>query len=178
MAEELYATCKFLWERIIMDDPVSKARKRGGRKLESNVLLGELDIFITKILGYEYYGRYVDDFYIMVTEEEYPQLKRDIKLIENFLKNRLNLTLRPTKRYCQSVYKGMPYLGARIYPRCLYPSDRLQAKFRKAIYDYDRSKGSIDTVISYFGHVRHMDADEFVRKVFREVGWNYDILTD
>ena len=169
-----------------MDDPVAKARRKGRlsnwepktlppnkslyhqpenqgivignltSQLASNVLLGELDNFVTKILGYKYYGRYVDDFYIMVAEDDYPKLKRDIRLIEEFLRNELGLTLHPKKRYCQSVYKGMPYLGARIYPHCLYPSDRLQAKFQKAIHDYDKGKGNINTVISYLGHIWHM----------------------
>ena len=70
--------------------------------------------------------------------------------------------------------KGMQFLGARIYPRCLYPSDRLQAKFRQAIYNYANGGGSYTTVVSYLGHIRHLDADGFVRKVFREVGWNVE----
>ena len=206
-AEKLFATCKFLWEKVIMDDPVVKARKKGNlsnwdpdllpprkslycqpegqgivignltSQLSSNAYLDALDKFVTEVLGYKYYGRYVDDFYIMVAEEDYPKLKRDIKLIEKFLKE-MGLVLHPKKRYCQSVYKGMSFLGARIYPHCLYPSDRLQAKFRKAVYDFDNGKGRMETVISYFGHIRHMDADNFVRKVFLELGWDFEIYLE
>lgn len=203
-AEQLLATSKFLWEKIIMDDPVKKARRRGNpgnwnpnilpsrkslycqpagqgivignltSQLSSNILLGFLDYYVTEVLGYKYYGRYVDDFYILVLEEDYPKLKRDIRLIEKFLKDELGLSLHPNKRYAQSVYKGMTFLGVRVYLNCLYPSDRLQRKFRKAVHDYNKGHGKIDTVISYLGHMKQLDADNFVRKVFKEVNWNYD----
>lgn len=202
-ARLVYALCKFLWKKVIMDDPVSKARKRGPRfnwsvenlppnkslysqpkgygvvignltsQLISNIYLDRLDKFVTVTLGYRYYGRYVDDFYIMVTEEDYEQLKRDLRLIKNFLKDELGLILHPKKQYMQSVYKGMPYLGARIYPHCLYPSDRLQAKFRRAVLDYKCSNCGLESVVSYLGHMKHLDSSRFMRKVFMEAGWDY-----
>lgn len=207
-AERLYTLCKFLWNQILLDDPVKKARKRGPAKnwdpeilpinkslfgqepgygivignltsqLASNIYLDQLDKFITVKLGYKYYGRYVDDFYIMVLEEDYPKLKRDILVIEKFLKNELGLTLHPKKRYMQSVYKGLPYLGARIYPRCLYPSDRMQAKFRVAVRNYSSGRGQIESVISYLGHMKHLNADGFIRKVFREFNWDFQIYLE
>ena len=207
-ARALYALCKFLWESVILDDPVKKARKRGPRsnwdpevlpknkslygqmpgygivignltsQLASNIYLDQLDKFITVTLGYKYYGRYVDDFYLMVAEEDYARLKKDIVLIERFLREELELTLHPKKRYMQSVYKGMPYLGARIYPHCLYPSDRTQAKFRKAVRDYINGVGKVESVISYLGHMKHLDADGFILKVFREFDWNYEVYLD
>ena len=203
-AELVYALCKFLWESVLLDDPVKKARKRGSKahwdpkvlpankslysqkpgygivignltsQLSSNIYLDKLDKFITETLGYKYYGRYVDDFYIMVPMEDYKKLKLDIKVIERFLEHELELVLHKDKRYMQSVYKGLPYLGARIYPHCKYPSDRLQSRFKKAVRDYDRGKGNVDSVISYLGHMKYLNADRFIRKVFREVGWDYD----
>lgn len=116
-ARALYALCKFLWESVILDDPVKKARKRGA--------LSNWD------------------------PEVLPKNKS--------LREELELTLHPKKRYMQSVYKGMPYLGARIYPRCLYPSDRTQAKFWKAVRDYDSGVGKAESVISYLGHMKHLD---------------------
>ena len=43
-------------------------------QLLSNVYLDALDRYITFDLGYKHYGRYVDDFYIVVSEEELPRL--------------------------------------------------------------------------------------------------------
>ena len=51
----------------------------------SNIYMDMLDRFVTITLGYKHYGRYVDDFYIVVTEDELPQAKRDIKAIGTFL---------------------------------------------------------------------------------------------
>ena len=133
---------------------------------------------MTVILGYKYYGRYVDDFYIMVREEEYAKLKRDIKVIEDFISRELELTMHPKKRYMQSIYKGLPYLGARIYPRCLYPSDRTQAKFKKAVREYSDGVGSVESVISYLGHMKHLDADGFICKVFREYNWDFEVYLE
>lgn len=202
-AEQLLSISKFIWDKIIMDDPVKKARRRGNIKnwdtsvlpsrkslycqpdgqgivignltsqLSSNILLGKFDYYVTETLGYRFYGRYVDDFYILVPSEEYPRLKRDLKLIEQFLENEIGVVLHPNKRYCQSVYKGMTFLGVRVYPNCLYPSDRLQAKFRKAVHDYNKNRCNIETIISYLGHMKNLDADNFVKKIFREVGWNF-----
>ena len=36
-------------------------------------------------LGWKHYGRYVDDFYYVVSEEDLPQAKRDIEAIRKFL---------------------------------------------------------------------------------------------
>ena len=204
----VYALCKYLWEKVLLDDPVKRARKRGAQtnwdpatlppnkslysqpegygivignltsQLASNIYLDRLDKFVTVTLGYKYYGRYVDDFYIMVAEEDFEQLKRDIKLIEKFLRDELGLVLHPKKRYVQSVYKGLPYLGARIYPRCRYPSDRLQANFRRAVYEYHYSGKGVESVISYLGHMKHLDAGGFIRKVFQEVGWDYEVYLE
>lgn len=207
-AEMLYVLCRFLWSSVLKDDPIKKARKRGPKshwdpkvlppnkslysqeagfgivignltsQLASNIYLDRLDKFITENLGYKYYGRYVDDFYIMVPIEKYAKLKRDIHIIESFLKRELGLILHKDKRYIQSVYKGMPYLGARVYPHCKYPSDRMQNRFRRAVMKYDRGIGNIDSVISYLGHMRHLDAEVFVKKVFREFDWNYMVYLE
>ena len=53
-------------------------------------------------------------------EEDFAQLKRDVNKIDDFLKRELGLVLHPKKRYCQPVRRGMSFLGARIYPYCLF----------------------------------------------------------
>lgn len=206
-AHELYLICDFLWQRVLMDDPVSKSRRRGLAKdwivlpsekslysqpegqgivignltsqLASNIYLDQLDRYVKYELGYKYYGRYVDDFYIIVPEEEYAQAKQDVKKIERFLKDRLLLTLHPKKRYYQSVYKGVPYLGARVYPHCIYPSNRLQKKFNHVLYELTHGgKISDETVIAYFGFLVHCDADKYIRKMFDKYGLDYGLYLE
>ena len=205
-AYELYKVCCFLWRQILFDDPVKKSRRRGtirdwkvlppekslytqppGRgivignltsQLVSNIYLDQLDRFIKYHLGYQYYGRYVDDFFILVPESQYKAAKTDVQKIEHFLKDELGLTLHPKKRYYQSIYKGMSFLGARIYPRCLYPSNRLQKKFKRALSKLNTGQIRDEAVISYFGYMRHIDADKYVERLFDKYGLDFNLFLE
>lgn len=196
----LYNLCRFLWRVTLMDDPSEKARRRGPLKnwkllpfykslftqtkglgivignltsqLVSNIYLDQLDRFIKFELGYQYYGRYVDDFIIIVPKNQYNQAKRDVKKIEDFLSS-LGLTLHPKKRQYQSVYKGLTFLGIRITPFCLYPAERLQRHFEQAAKGLGPRKTNNTTLISYLGILVHLDADKYVSRVFRQYGIDY-----
>ncbi|MBR2658783.1 RNA-directed DNA polymerase [Candidatus Saccharibacteria bacterium] len=200
---QLYRICDFLWRRVLLDDPVKKAHRRGPLKnwdpsilpkrkslywqrvgfgivignltsqLISNIYLDQLDRYIKYVLGYKYYGRYVDDFIIIVPEEKYKQAKRDIYKIESFLKDELGLVLHPKKRYFASVEKGVEFIGARIYPNVIYPSDRAQKHFRKAAMDVAYGYVGIDSLVSHMGIMTHMDAGKFIKEVFDDMGWDY-----
>jgi RNA-directed DNA polymerase len=199
-AWELKRLCAKLWTAVLLDDPAPKSRRRGPlsnwdklpsekslynqkpgfgivignltSQLSSNIYLDQLDRFVKFELGYKYYGRYVDDFFIVVPEEEYAQAKKDVQKIEEFLKS-IGLTLHPKKRYYQSVYKGVSFLGARVYPHCLYPSNRLQKKLKSTLYKIRDGKVSDATIISYFGFFKHLDGDKYVKKLFKETGLDY-----
>ena len=198
---QIYKICDFLWQRVLFDDPASKAWRRGPEEnwnfdvlppekslftqppgqgivignltsqLVSNIYLDQLDRYIFYDLGYKNYGRYVDDFFIMVPEGEYDKLKEDIPRIENFLKIELNLVLHKKKRYYQEVKKGMGFLGARVYPHCLYPSDRLQKKFDRAATDFMYGYKNVESIISYLGIMLHLDAGSLKKEVFEKNGW-------
>lgn len=201
MGYQLFKICDFLWKMVLFDDPVAKARKRGPRKnwnpeilppskslyqqpygkgivignltsqLVSNIYLSELDRYIHYELGYKCYGRYVDDFFMIMPGEKYPQAKKDVKKIEKFLETKLDLKLHPKKRYYQSVYKGASFLGARVYPRCLYPSDRIQANFKSTVQGLVYGYKDVDSVVAYLGLMVHLDAKRFAQEIFDEVGW-------
>ncbi len=201
MGYQMYKICDFLWRQVLFDDPASKAWKRGPlvnwnpmvlppkkslfcqpsgqgivignltSQLVSNVYLDRLDRYIFYELGYKNYGRYVDDFFIMVPEEEYVKLKNDILKIEGFLKSELGLILHKQKRYYQEVNKGMSFLGARIYPHCLYPSDRLQKKFNRAAAEFAYEYKSIESIVSYLGIMLHLNSENLEKKVFDKYGW-------
>ncbi len=203
MGYQLYDICKFLWKQILLDDPVSKSWKRGPltnwsldvlpprkslyvqpygqgivignltSQLVSNIYLDMLDRFVRFDLGYKWYGRYVDDFFIMVAKDDYGRLKKDVVVIEDFLRDELGLRLHPDKRYHQEVSKGMSFLGARIYPFCLYPSNRLQVNFHKAIYEVQSGIKSADSIVSYLGIMCHMNADKLLERSFDVAGWDY-----
>ena len=195
----LYQLCRFLWRVTLLDSPASTARRRGPLKnwkhlpyykslftqtqglgivignltsqLVSNIYLDQLDRYIRFELGYQYYGRYVDDFIIIVPKEKYKQAKKDVIKIEHYLKS-LNLNLHHDKRQMQSVYKGLTFLGIRITPFCLFPSTRIQKHFEGAIKGLGAGRTKDATINSYFGFLVHLDADKYVSRIFRKYGIN------
>ncbi len=206
-AHQLFLVCDYLWWQVILDDPVSKSRRRGliedwkilpaekslyaqpegqgivignlTSQMASNIYLDQLDRFIKFELGYKYYGRYVDDFMMLMPEERYEQAKQDIKVIERYLREELLLTLHPKKRQCQSIYKGIPFVGARIYPHCIFPSNRLQQKLDHLLHTIANGKEIKNaTAISYFGFLEHCNADKFAKKLFEKYGLDYNLYLE
>ena len=197
---EEYKMLKFLWTQIIMDDPVKGVRVVGKRsewddlppekslfnqppgvgivignltsQLLSNIFLNELDRFVKFYLGYKHYGRYVDDFYIVVTRERLPQLLNDVKAIEMFLKS-LGVRLHPRKRILASDTQGVEFLGAYIHRGYVLPGKRVTRNFRQACKEVEAGERDLESVVSYMGHTKHFKNKKFTAKVFDYVGWRY-----
>lgn len=191
----------YLWEQIIFDDPVKGVRCRPplsrwndlpknkslfcqppgqgivignlSSQLLSNIYLDQLDKYVKYVLGYRHYGRYVDDFYIVVPEEQYEQAKRDIAKIEAFLKT-IGLTLHPRKRYMQEVSKGVEFLGVVIYPYHIVMGKRFKKNFYQAAREVGMGQREIDSVVSYLGHSTHFSAKKLAERVFDYMGWEYE----
>ena len=197
----LYDLLKFTWGRIIFDDPTKGVRRRGSihdwdvlprnkslfnqppgqgivignlsSQLLSNIYLDRLDRFVKIDLGYKHYGRYVDDFYIVVTEEELPQMKADLKVIERFLQEELLLTLHPTKRYIQEVSKGVEFLGAVIYPHHIVPTKRFVRNYYETARLVTQGRKELDCAVSYLGHLAHFNGRKLSSRVFDAMGWRF-----
>lgn len=195
-----YDILKFLWQRTIMDDPVKGAKKKGNldawrflpaskslfnqpagqgivignltSQLLSNIYLDQLDHFITQDLGYKHYGRYVDDFFIVVREYQLGQLKRDICAIEEYLKL-IGLTLHPKKRLLKESKYGVPFLGATVYHDHIIPGSRLVKNAKRALKEVVSGKRTIDSVPSYMGHFKHFNSYNILKEIFTETGWDY-----
>lgn len=193
---------KYLWKKIIFDDPVRGVRIRppvrrwhklpetkslfyqpDGKGIVignlssqhlSNAYLDRLDRYVTMELGHKHYGRYVDDFYMVVTEEEFHQALRDIKKIEDFLR-RLGLTLHPKKRYIQSVDKGVEFLGVMVYPFNRVASRRFKNSLYVALRSYAEGHGSNEMLESYVGYCSHFRSKKLLKKAFLQVGWDFGL---
>ena len=135
-------------------------------QLFSNVFLNKLDRFITIELGFKHYGRYVDDFYIVDTNQQH--LKASKAKIANMLSG-LGLTLHPQKIKLQSVYLPITFFGAVVYPFYRHCSARTTHKYIKYSSIYQQLCNipediSIDvcacvsTMKSYLGYLRHFKA--------------------
>lgn len=196
----MYDLLKRLWYAVIFDDPTKGVKKRGkmsnwhdlplskslfnqppGRgivignlssQLLSNIYLDTFDRFVREELGYKYYGRYVDDFFIVVTEEELPKLRADVRVMELKLAE-LGLTLHPKKRYIQEASKGVPFLGVVVYPGRTVPGKRIRNNFYRALQNYEYGNGDIESIISYLGLVKHYNSKKIVGKIFDKLGQEY-----
>lgn len=207
---QIYDLCKFLWQQILLDDPIRKSHRRGPlsnwddlppekslynrdpgdglvignqtSQLASNSYLDQLDRYVKYELGYRWYGRYVDDFVRIIKESDLKKALGDTHLIRDFLMYELRLTLHPKKYYVQPVDKGVTFLGARIYPHCLIPSNRLQGKFNQAVRNFVATKGANqdvnDTFISYLGLLKHLDAEPFVHKIFDRYSLDFKLYLE
>lgn len=195
-----FRTLKFLWHQVIFDDPIVGVKRKGKlsdwdllpsskslfcqkpgvgivignltSQLLSNIYLDMLDRFIVYDLGYKHYGRYVDDFYVVVTEPEVPQLLRDVKAIEEYLKM-MKLTLHPRKRLLVTIDKGVPFLGAIIHQGYILPGERLKRNFRQACVAVQAGAKDIETLVSYLGHTKHFNNIMFLTEEFERIGLDY-----
>lgn len=200
---ELYKLLQYLWHEVIFDEPMKNITIRGKRsdwrflpknkslfhqpkgqgivignltsQLLSNIFLDQLDRFVTFDLGYKHYGRYVDDFFIIVSMEQREQLLRDVTVIETYLREKLSLTLHPHKRLAGNIEQGVPFIGAVCYPRFIMPGRRVRANCYKAAYNLaTRGEGDIDGFIARMGHIKHINSRKFLKQLFDDFGWDFD----
>lgn len=197
-----YDIYKYLWREVIFDDPVKGVMRRGDLKrwdilpkskslfaqppgkgivignlssqLLSNIYLDKLDRFVKFDLKYEHYGRYVDDFFIIVRPDELEKAKRDLVLIGEFL-TKNGLTLHPRKTRIQEVSKGMPFLGMVVYPGRVVPGKRIMSNYQKALRRFQEGRLEIDSLISYMGILVHVDGVRTQMKLFEKFGLEYNV---
>lgn len=196
----MYDLMEYIWRQVIFDDPIDGVKIRGqasdwailppskslfcqpeGQGIVignltsqhlSNIYLDQLDRYIRYTLGYKYFGRYVDDFYFVVTEDELLQAKRNIRAIESFLKS-IGLVLHPKKRYIQNVRHGVAFLGVVLYPGFIVPGKRFKKQFYQAAQAVQMGRKSPDAVTSYIGFLKHIRGEKLIQKVFADMGWEY-----
>lgn len=75
----------------------------------ANIYLNELDIFIKHELRVKYYLRYVDDFVILWDSSQ--DLHNKMLQIDNFLKEKLSLSLHDKKTIIQPVANWIKFIG-------------------------------------------------------------------
>ena len=195
-----YELMRFLWEQTIFDDPCKGVRKKGWpgdwvdlpdskslfkqrpgtgmvignltSQLLSNAYLDQLDRYIVFDLGWKHYGRYVDDFYVVVTAEELPKVMKDVKLIRNFLA-RLELTMHPHKFSIQPADRGVDFLGGVVYPGRKYPGQRIIRNAGRAFNETVEGVRDVESVVSYLGHMKNFSHEKIVAKLFERAGWDY-----
>jgi len=199
----LYKLCEYLWREVIFDDPCFGARIVGRNKdweclpynkslfhqppgqgivignltsqLLSNIMLNEFDWYVKKKLGFFYYGRYVDDFFIVVPEEDFERAKRAFDIEIPIKLKKEGLIMHPKKIYIQEVRKGCPFLGKMVRPFVLMPGRRYLKNMRVAFVGYANGDISYETAQSYVGMSHHMAAYKALDKVLLAIeAWDID----
>ncbi len=203
-APNLHRLTKYLWRKIIFDDPTRNVQIRGSvndwkklprnkslffqkpgvgivignltSQLLSNIFLDQLDQYVRFELGYQFYGRYVDDFYIVIKEEEKARLANDMRKIDDYLKS-IGLKLHPKKCYHQSVKHGVDFLGAKVYLEHVQPGMRVIKNFHRVVHRIACGDSEdIDVLTSYDGLMSHMKAFQEINNTYDSVGWDYGEL--
>ncbi|MBR3143935.1 RNA-directed DNA polymerase [Candidatus Saccharibacteria bacterium] len=201
--DKLYQTLKYLWHEIIYDDPRIGVTIRGSVKdwddlpadktllfepewrgivignltsqLLSNIFLDQLDRYIVHTLGYKHYGRYVDDFYVVVTLEELPKALNDMAKAEKFLMSKLGLRINDKKSLTIDIHDGVEFLGARVYWDHVLPGERLCENYAKAAYKFaTQSIGSEASLSSFLGLLSQYHSHKVIKKIHDSLGWDYN----
>lgn len=92
----------------------------------ANFYLSEFDHYIIDELKLKYYGRYVDDFFIVVENKD--EALKIVELCRHKLYT-MGVTLHPNKLYIQPIEKGVKFIGAVIKKGRIYISNRTKGNF-------------------------------------------------
>ena len=103
----------------------------------ANFYMMYFDREMEKMFG-GYYGRYVDDFYVLCTDKEY--IKEQLPWIEDYLKNHLGLELHPDKRYIQPYWNGIKFTGTYIKRGRWYMGNETRSNFLQAINAFNHKE--------------------------------------
>jgi hypothetical protein len=160
-------------------------------QLFSNIYLNDFDWFVKKELDCKFYGRYVDDFFIVSKDKEF--LRKIIPQIKKYLQKELNLTIHPNKIYLQHFSKGVGFLGSYLKPYRIYIKNKIKTNFNQVINDWNEkalekdfnfSKEEILDFItktnSYLGLLSHFKTKRLRQKMVDRIeikSYNYFYLT-
>lgn len=130
-------------------------------QLFANIYLNELDQFVKHKLKVKYYLRYCDDFVILGESRNY--LVRLVSSIDNFLKEKLKITIHSDKIIIRKSHQGVDFLGYVVLPN--YRVLRIKTK-KRIIKKIKTKRKDVETGLiskksfsqslqSYFGILKH-----------------------
>ena len=144
----------------------------------ANIYMNQFDWFIKKNLKERYYFRYTDDFIIVHPNSSH--LRKIIKSIKEFLKNKLDLELHSQKTQIRKFRQGIDFLGYVILPHCITLRTKTKRRMFKKI---KLNKEKLDSKLiseesfnhsrqSYYGMLKHckgyelkLKLDEYIKRL-------------
>lgn len=124
-----------------------------------NVYMNEFDQYVKHILKQKYYIRYADDFVVIHYDKNI--LVELLPKIENFLYDKLKLSLHPDKVYIKTFASGVDFLGW-IH----FPDHRvLRTATKKRMFRNLSNESTKEVVQSYLGLLTHGNTYKLKRGV-------------
>ncbi len=190
----IYDMCRFLWSKIIFDDPLLGVKLKGppsdwsilppsksmfnspqGKGVVignltsqwvSNMALDPLDRCVYFDLKCKSYGRYVDDAYFVAdTKEELLAIRKKV----TYFLSSIGLTVHPKKFYLQPASKGVSFLGVVVYPGRTVLGKRLRkniSELNTSIIRGGLSKKCLNRLVVYKGLSMHYNYKNTFKKIF------------
>lgn len=194
----------FAWEKVLMHDPTKTVRYRGSRadwavvpsskilsyqppgkgivignltsQLASNFYLDQLDRFVKFELGCDYYGRYVDDFYIIFPANELDIFMGKLEELRRFTEYQLQLKLHPRKcKIHKDLTKGVPFLGAVVYPHRIVAGRCLKGNYYRAAAAVANGRKTPSSLMAYEGLLLHYNSRALVKRLYQTFDFELDL---
>ncbi|MBI5221885.1 MAG: RNA-directed DNA polymerase [Candidatus Magasanikbacteria bacterium] len=142
----------------------------------ANIYLNELDQFIKHNLKVKHYFRYADDFVLLGNNQN--ALQRQLKIIDNFIKQELSLSLHPDKVSIKKYSQGIDFLGYVVLPHHIVSRTKTKRRMFKKLAEKRRlwQTGEItaeclnQSLQSYLGMLKHCKGFGLAEKLKNEAG--------
>jgi RNA-directed DNA polymerase len=120
-----------------------------------NIYMNEFDQFMKHKIKAKYYIRYADDFVILSEDKEW--LKSVVVSIQDFLTQKLHLSLHPKKVSISTIALGVDFLGWILFPDHRVVRTVTKRRMFRGIRE---KEGRPETVQSYLGLIRHGNTEK------------------
>lgn len=125
--------------------------------------MNELDQFIKHQLRVKYYIRYADDFVILSMDRAY--LEGLIQKIEQFLNNKLKLSLHPNKISIRKYTQGIDILGYIVLPHYILPRTKTKKRVFQKLKSKIRNDNFNQSLQSYLGYLSHANSYKLTQEL-------------
>lgn len=168
---------EIMWERLPKDKSLFTCGEEYGMpignltsQMFANFYLSQFDIKMKN--RYIYYGRYVDDYFIISTNKK--DIINSISIAKDYLYTNLQVTLHPHKIYIQHYSKGIKFTGSVVKKNRMYISNTTVSNMTDAIRHANDSIGInslhfMQSLNSYFGFLKHYRTFKIKSKIIQTI---------
>lgn len=120
-------------------------------QLFSNIYMNELDQYVKRVLKCKYYGRYVDDFFIIDKDKD--RLTALKEKVIDFLVQEMDVEINDKKTLLQPADWPISFLGRHICPHYTLPAKRTIHHFHQALKREDAKAAGLLKKLPFEGNM-------------------------